>query len=370
MTNLRIPGPTPCPPDVLEALSQQMINHRGPEFAGLLERVTAGLRPFFQTQNDIVIPTCSGSGIMEAAIVNTLSPGDAVLSISIGAFGDRFALIAETYGADVTRVTAEWGNAAEPDMVREALRAGSYKAVLITHNETSTGVTNPLGPISEVIRAESDALILVDAVSSMGCMPVPTDEWGLDVVVTGSQKGWEVPPGLAMAAVSEKAWQANESATMPRFYLDLKKHKEMAAQGQTPFTPAISIMYGLDVSLQHMAQEGAEAIFARHARIANVAREGVKALGLEPFADERFASNTVTAVKVPDGIDGKALTGIARDKYDTVLAGGQAKLAGKIFRLGHLGWVNDEDITDAIDVLRQVLTDLDYAVPAPAAASS
>ena len=305
---------------------------------------------------------------MEAAIVNTLSPGDKVLAVSIGSFGGRFASIAETYGADVTRLEIEWGQGAEPDLVRDAVRAGDYKAVLVTHNETSTGVTNPLQAIAEAVHAESDALLLVDAVSSMGCIPVEIDNWGLDLVVTGSQKGWEVPPGLAMAAVGPRAWEAFETAKMPRFYLDLGKHRDFAAKGQPPWTPALSIYYGLDVSVKRMNEEGPGAVFERHAAIAAHTRDRVQALGLEIFADPRYASNTITAVKVPDGIDGKALNAKLREDYDTVLAGGQGKLAGQIFRIGHLGWFEQQHIDDAIDSLRSALIDLGYQVPAGALA--
>ena len=370
MANLRIPGPTPIPPAVQEALGGQMINHRGPEFAALFERVTEGLRPFFGTESDLLILTCSGSGVMEAAVVNTLSPGDPVLAVSIGAFGDRFAQIAEAYGANVTHLDVEWGRAVDIDTLRRALRAGDFRAVLVTHNETSTGVTNPLEAIAATVHAESDALLLVDAVSSMGCIPVETDAWGLDVVVTGSQKGWEVPPGLAMAAVGPRAWAASSRATMPRFYLDLGKARDFYAMGQTPFTPAISILYALDVSLKRMREEGPEAIFARHARIAARARDGARALGLELFADEPHASNTITSLRVPGGIDGQALTARLRDEYDTVLAGGQSKLVGQIVRLGHLGWVQEADIDAALDALGHALADLGFPVPASAAARS
>ena len=368
MTNLRIPGPTPIPDDVREALGTQMINHRGPEFAALQGRITEGLRPFFRTQHDILLVTCSGTGVMEAAIVNTLSPGDKVLAVSIGSFGARFAVIAETYGADVTHLDIEWGQGAEPDLVRDAVRVGDYKAVLVTHNETSTGVTNPVQAIAAAVHAESDALLLVDAVSSMGCIPVEIDNWGLDLVVTGSQKGWEVPPGLAMAAVGPRAWEAFETATMPRFYLDLGKHRDFAAKGQPPWTPAVSVYYGLDVSVRRMNEEGPRAIFERHAAIGAHTRDRITAMGLELFADPRYASNTITAVKVPDGIDGKALNARLREEYDTVLAGGQGKLAGQIFRIGHLGWFQQQDIDNAIDALGSALTDLGYPVPAAALA--
>ena len=357
--NLRIPGPTPCPPDVLGAVGGQMINHRGPEFAALLERLSSGLQPFFQTRQDVLLMTCSGTGGMEAAIVNTLSPGDRVLAISIGAFGDRFAEIARLYGADVTMLEVEWGRAVEIEQVRDALRAASnYRAVLVTHNETSTGVTNPLEEISDVVHTESDALLLVDAVSSLGSIPLATDVWGVDVAVTASQKGWLVPPGLAMLAFSDRAWAASERATMPRFYLDARMHRDFAAKGQTPTTPVLPVLYGLDVALARMRQEGRAAVFERHARVAKHTREGVKALGLKLLASEAVASDTVTAVRVPEGVDGKSLARVLREKRETVIAGGQGKLAGKIFRIGHLGWVDEPDIDRALDALQATLPEV------------
>ncbi len=365
MANLRIPGPTACPPDVLESLSGQMIDHRGPEFAALIERVTARLRPFLATDNDILILTCSGSGVMEAAVVNTLSPGDKVLSISIGAFGDRFGQIAKAYGADVTGFNVDWGQAADPAAIGVVVAEGDYDAVLLTHNETSTGITNPLEMISAAIHAADEKpLILVDAVSSAGCIPVEPDAWGIDVLVTGSQKGWQVPPGLSFVVVGSRAWSAYEKSTMPRFYFDFGKAREMLAKGQTPYTPAVSIMYGLDVALERMAREGPEATFARHHRIAERCRRGVEMLGLDLFADRRFVSDTVTAVKVPDGVVGAELSQLLNKKYGTVIAGGQAALAGKIFRIGHLGWVEDAHIDDAVEAVGSALVELGHVIPA------
>ncbi len=364
--NLRVPGPTPCPPAVLEAVGRQMINHRGPEFAALLARLTEGLRPFFQTANDVLLMTCGGTGGMEAAVVNTLSPGDPVLAVTNGAFGDRFAEIARLYGADVTRLEVEWGRAADPEAVREALRrGGDYRAVLVTHNETSTGITNPLREIAEAVHAQSDALLLVDAVSSLGSIALAMDVWGIDVVVTASQKGWQAPPGLAMLALSDKAWAAAETAAMPRFYLDARQYRDAAAKGQTPATPGIPVMYGLDVALERMRAEGPDAIFARHARVAARTRDGAKALGLELFADERFASNTVTALRLPDGVDGVELAKQARERHNTVVAGGQARLAGRIIRLGHLGWVDEADMDRALEALGRSLSELGHPAPAP-----
>jgi aspartate aminotransferase-like enzyme len=332
-----------------------MINHRGREFVSILERVTKRLKEFFLTQNDLFILTTSGTGAMETTVVNTLSPGDRVLVISIGAFGDRFANIAEAYGAVVSRLDYEWGKAADPEDVRRALAADpAIKAVLVTHNETSTGVTNPLEDIAKVVR-EFDKLLLVDAVSSLSAIPVRTDDWGLDFVATGSQKGWMVPPALAMVSVSPRAWEAHAQAKMPRYYFDITAAKNYLERGQTPWTPAVSVFFGLDLALEMMAQEGLENIFARHRRIGQFTRDGVKSLGLKLFADERFASDTVTAVKVPEGVDGKALQRLCEDEYDLIIAGGQAKLGGKIFRIGHLGFVSEEDVKAALDVLAKAL---------------
>ncbi len=363
--NLRIPGPTPVPPDVLEAVARPMVDHRGREFAALIQRVVGQLKEFFQTSGDVLVLSASGTGGMEAAVVNTLSPGDKVLVVNIGAFGDRFAAIAETFGAEVKVLAYEWGRAAEAEDVRLALAQDSeIKAVLVTHNETATGVTNPLEEIARVVR-EGERLLLVDGVSSLGAVPLDTDGWGLDVVVTGSQKGWMVPPGLAFVSVSERAWKANESARMPRFYFDLAKHRDLLPKGQTPWTPTVSVFFGLEVALERMAAEGLERVFARHARLGRMVREGVKEMGLELLcADERFASNTVTAVKCPQGVEVAALRNLLEEEYDVVLAGGQGKLAGKIFRIGHLGLVDEEDIQHTLDALAAALPRVGYSLPA------
>ena len=353
--NLRIPGPTALPPTVREAGGRQMINHRGPEFAAMLARILDGMKPFFGTTRDVAMLTCAGSGGLEAAIVNTLSPGDRVLGVSIGSFGDRFAKIAGIYGADVTKVEVEWGHAADPAAVSEALRANpGYKAVLLTHNETSTGVMNPIADLAAAIReASPDSLILVDSVSGLGAVPFEMDAWGVDVVVTGSQKAWMAAPGLAMIAASDRGWAATETARMPRFYLDIRTHRESAAAGQTPFTPAIAVVYQVDEGLRLMQAEGREGIFARHEACAAASRAGLQALGFELFADPRFASKTVTAARLPDGHDWKAFNGAIKS-HGVVLAGGQGKLTGKIFRLGHLGSVTVDEILGAIAVLERV----------------
>lgn len=351
MTNLRIPGPTPCPPEVLQAMSRQMINHRGPEFAELIADVTRKLKEVIPTKNDVLLLTASGTGGLEAAIVNTLSPGDKVLAISIGVFGDRFANIARTYGAEVILYQAEWGKACDPDSIRKLLDANpDVRAILITHNETSTGVTNPLKEISSVVSSY-DKLLLVDAISSLGSIELPVDEWHLDVTITGSQKGWMVPPGMAMVIVSEKAWQANSRAKMPRFYWDLTKAKSNLENGQTPWTPAISIVFALQLALDMMLEEGMPNVYARHARVAQRAREGLRKLGIPLFSDPNHSSNTVTAARAPEGLDVKKLLQILRTEHDIVLSGGQQHLSGKIFRIGHLGWVTEQNIDQVIDAL-------------------
>jgi aspartate aminotransferase-like enzyme len=353
--NLRIPGPTALPPSVRAAGARQMINHRGPEFAAMLARILEGMKPYFGTTSDVAVISTAGSGGLEAAIVNTLSPGDRVLGVSIGSFGDRFAKIAGIYGADVTKLDAEWGYAAAADEIREQLRSmPGTRAVLLTHNETSTGVMNPIPELAAAIRDEApDALILVDSVSGLGAVPFEMDAWGVDVVITGSQKAWMSAPGLAMIAASARAWAAMERATMPRFYLDLRAHREAAVNGQTPFTPAIAVVFQVDEGLRLMAEEGKAAIFDRHEMCAAAARAGLEALGFELFADARHYSRTVTAAVVPDDLDWKLFNGEAR-RRGLVLAGGQGKLTGRIFRLGHLGSVTLEEIVGALSTLEIV----------------
>jgi aspartate aminotransferase-like enzyme len=355
MEQLRIPGPTPCPKEVLQAMSRQMINHRGPQFAQLLNDITAKLKELFQTKSDVFLLTGSGTGGLEAAIVNTLSPGDKVLSVSIGVFGDRFASIAQQFGAEVVPLKFEWGKAADVDAVKKALKAEpKIKAVLVTHNETSTGVTNDLEAISSAAK-QFDKLLLVDAISSLGSINLPVDDWHGDVVVTASQKGWMAPPGLAMVSVSPEAWQAHANARMPRFYWDFTKAKKYLEEGETPWTPAVSIVFGFAVALDMMLKEGLSNIFARHARAAQAARDGVKSLGLSLFADERYASNTVTAVAASNGLDPKKMNKILREEHQVILSGGQQRLDGKIFRIGHLGWVNEDDIKEVISKIKIVL---------------
>ncbi|MBI4299202.1 MAG: alanine--glyoxylate aminotransferase family protein [Chloroflexi bacterium] len=354
--NLRIPGPTPCPDDVLEAMGHSMINHRGPEFKELSVKITERLKKIFETKNDLLILTTSGTGGLEAAVVNTLSPGDKVLVVSIGYFGDRFAECAQIYGAQVIKLDFPWGTAADPDQIRQALRNNpEIKAVLVTHNETSTGVTNDLEAISGVVKGEFDKLLLVDAVSSIGSIPLPVDEWRCDVVVTGSQKGWMTPPGLAFVSFSEQAWKAYSQSKIPRYYFDMKRAKNYYERGQTPWTPAVSVYYGLDVALDRILAEGMPNIFKRQARMGQMVRDGAKSLGLSIFPREEVASNTVTAVKIPQGVDAKQLLKLMDEQRGVVMAGGQQSLEGKIFRIGHMGYCEYDDIQQVLDGLKATL---------------
>jgi aspartate aminotransferase-like enzyme len=362
--NLRIPGPTPVPDPVLAAMSRPMINHRGPEFATIIREVTASLQRCFRTTGDVLTLTASGTGGLEAAVVNTLSPGDPVLAVSIGFFGDRLGEIAGIYGADVTRLEFPAGRGADPEQIRQHLRRRpDTRAVLVTHNESSTGVTNPLREIAAVVR-ETEALLIVDAVSSIVGIDVRTDEWGLDVVTTASQKAWAAPPGLAMLSLSQRAWAAYKVARMPRYYWDLGLARSWLERGQTLATPAISVFFALHEALRMLEAEGLDEAIARHRRIGERIRAGVQELGLELFADPAVASNTVTAVRAPPGVDGNAIVATLRDEHGIELAGGQGAFAGKLFRIGHLGWVTEADMDLVVEALRVALPKLGHRIGA------
>ena len=360
--NLRIPGPTPVPPQVREALSRPVINHRGPEFAAILARVSERLQHFFQTTQPVLGFPAAGTGAMEASIVNLFSPGDAVLAVTIGVFGNRLAQIAEAFGLAMTRADVPWGQAADPDEVALRLAAlPAARGVLLTHNETSTGVTNDIAAIARAIRAaRPDILIVVDAVSSLSCVDLPMDALDLDVVFTGSQKGWMVPPGLAMIGVGPRAWVATERAKLPRAYWDFRTAKKYLDKYQTPYTPPVNLYQGLDVALEMMLAEGREAIFARHQALGALVRRRAGEFGLRLFADPAHASNTVSAIVLPDGVDGKALAKALREREGVVIAGGKDRLEGTIIRIGHMGYAHEPEINAAMDALARQLAALDY----------
>ncbi len=368
-TRLHVPGPTPLPDSVRAAGGRQMINHRGAEFRAMFARLTSGLQRAMRTEHDVCILTASGTGGLEAAVVNHLSPGDPVLGVSVGAFGDRFAKIATSYGADLTRLDSAWGTAADPTDVRAALEAmiaegRPPRAILLTHNETSTGITNPIEALAAAARAMvPEILVIVDGISGVGAVPFETDAWGIDVLVTGSQKAWMVPPGLAMVAVSPRAWAAAEGARMPRFYLDLAAHRDSGRKGETPWTPAVGICFGLDVALAELEAEGWDTVHARHHACGAAARAGFSALGFELLADPRFASDTVTAARLPEGLEWGTLNDAMKAR-GLVLAGGQGKLSGKILRMGHLGAVTVEDVLAALSIVEAARVAVGYPVTA------
>ena len=363
MANLRLPGPTPVPDDVFQAMTKQMIDHRGTEFAELITRVGDNLKRAFETTNDVFVLTSSGTGAMEAAIVNTLSPGQRVLAITVGNFGDRFSKIAKTYGASVNELKFPDGEAADPEVIRQALKDDpEITAVLVTHNETSTGITNDIETIAGIVKGEFDKLLLVDAISSLGSIRLMVDKWGLDVVCAGSQKGWMCPPGLAMISFSERAWEASKTATMPKFYFNITEARTAHGKGQTPWTPAVSLLFGLDYAVQKMLMRGdMEDVYSFHSEIAAYTRKGLTDLGLELVAkDDKHASNTVTACFVPDGISDEALLSTLRDDYDIIAAEGRGLLAGRVFRIGHMGYVSKADIDNVFDALKEALPKLGY----------
>jgi len=357
--NLRIPGPVPMPDAVRAALANQMINHRGSEFKLLLGDVRARLAGIFATQNEILCFTSSGTGGLEAAVVNLFSPGQRALMVSGGVFGERAVAIAKAFGVQVVQLEHPWGTAVNPNALRDALRANpDVKVVYLTHNETSTGVTNPIGKLAPVIHEESAALILVDSVSGLGALPLDTDGWGIDVVVTGSQKAFGCPPGLAMISVSPRAWEAVARSTMPRFYWDFQRMREAHKEGSTPYTPAVSVFFGLSAALELMDQEGNEARFARHARAGDLVRHGVLDMGLGLFADPPHNSNVVTAITLPEGISPQAVREELRARYNTVIAGGLGKLKQSVVRIGHVGFFNQEDLTKTVEQLDAVVKSL------------
>lgn len=351
---MMIPGPTGLPPEVREALARPAIGHRSKAFAELLGQCTEGMKHVFQSENDMLILTASGTGGLEAAVANFLSPGDPVLAVSVGNFGERIGTIAEIFGADVTWLRFEWGQAADVSAVEEALAKHGYRAMLFTQNETSTAITNPVPELARA-AAEAGALTIVDAISGMGGIEVRTDEWGLDVVVAGSQKALMLPPGLAFVSVNERAWEAAERATMPRFYFDLDKAREYFGRGQTPYTPNTSLFFALQASLQLLRAEGLERCWARHAEAAARVREGVQELGLDLFGDRRYASNVVTAFLPPDGVDPKQISSHMLDTHNILITGGQGKLRGHILRIGHLGTVDQVQVSRTLAALEEAV---------------
>ena len=354
---LMIPGPTPVPETVLKAMGRHPIGHRSGEFQATVHRTTEQLKWLHQTSGDVLVITGSGTAAMEAGIINTLSRGDKVLCGDNGKFGERWVKVARAYGLDVDVIKAEWGQPLDPEAFRAALEADTAKAiraVILTHSETSTGVINDLETIAGHVKAHGTALTLADCVTSLGATDVPMDAWGLDVVASGSQKGYMLPPGLSFVAMSDRAWTAYERSDLPKFYLDLGPYRKTAAKDSNPFTPAVNLYFGLEAALEMMQKEGLEAIFARHARHRDAAQAGMKAIGMPLFAAEGYGSPAITAV-APEGIDAEQLRKAVKEKFDILLAGGQDHLKGQVFRIGHLGYVCDRDVLTAVSAIEATL---------------
>jgi aspartate aminotransferase-like enzyme len=360
-SQLRIPGPTPLPERVVRSMNRPMIDHRGPAFAAILAEITAGAKRVFRTKNDLLLLTCSGTGGLESAVANLVSPGDEVVAALCGNFGERFAALASAYGADVVRLEFEWGQPVDPDDLSVVLeRHPNAKVVLLTHNETSTGLTNPLRELARVAR-NAERVVVVDGVSSISSIDIETDAWGIDVAVSGSQKGWMAPPGLALVSVSERAWAQQARARSPRFYFDWKEAKAWADKGMTPFTPAVAVAFAMQEGLHMLEEEGLADVYERHARLARATQAGLQALGFHLFAQDGYRSNTVTSALPPAGLEISALRKLLDTKYGVVIAGGQGKMTGKMVRVGHLGAVADGDVVQVIWSIEQALEELDIA---------
>ena len=353
---LMTPGPTPVPPEVLAALAEPVIHHRGPDFREIYERCLARLREVYRTENDVLLFTSSGTGAFESAVANLTSPGDRALVVSAGSFGERWAAMTQAYGVDLVHVRLEWGETPEPDDLRPALGKGDVRVVYLVHSETSTGVVADVQALAAVAK-EAGALVVVDAVSSLGAVPVETDAWGIDVVVSGSQKALMCPPGLAFASVSRAALEAAARSRSPRFVYDWERTRAAQAKLDAPFTPAVSLVRALDVALGLLLDEGLEAAFVRHARLGRACREGAKAMGLELFSPDDDRSAVVTAIRAPDGVDATRIVAELRERFGITIANGQGELKGKIVRIGHIGWFDVFDITTALAALELALAD-------------
>jgi aspartate aminotransferase-like enzyme len=346
------PGPTPVPPEVLAAMGAPVVHHRSPDFRPIYERCLARLRDVCRTQSDVLLFTASGTGAFESAVANLVSPGEPHLVVSAGSFGERWAAMTTAYGADVDQLRYEWGETPDADDVRARLAEREAKAVWVVQSETSTGVVADIQSIAAAAK-ESGALVVVDAVSSLGAVPCDTDAWGLDVVVSGSQKALMTPPGLGLAAVSDAALAATGSS--PRFYFDWKRTRDAQRKLDAPFTPPVSLVAALDVALGLLLDEGLDAAFERHVRLGRAARAGVKAMGFELFSPDEDRSAVVTAVRSPESAE---IISALRDRFGITLAGGQGDLKGKIFRIGHIGWFDVFDITTALAAIEIVAAEL------------
>ena len=364
---LMTPGPTMIPSRVLSVMGSQIIHHRTKEFEAIFDDLEADLKLVFQTQNPVLVFASSGTGAMESTIVNLFSQGDKVLVVSIGAFGERFLKIAKAFGLDPINLAFPWGQAADISKIEEFLNSdvnNEIKAVIITHNETSTGVTNDVQAVGKLTK-NTDRLLIVDAISSLGGIPLKTDEWGVDVVVTASQKSLMAPPGLAFVSISEKAWTACEKSTLPKFYWDYKSYKKgilKESSENPPYTPAISLMIGQAEALKMIKEEGLSNVYDRHKKLALATQAGIAALGLKLFPKQEVSSYIITAAEAPEGIDIEKVRSAMNLKYDIMVTGGQKHLKGKILRIGHCGYVDGFDLIKTFAALEFALRDAGYAI--------
>ena len=363
------PGPTPVPPQVLAALAEPVLHHRAPDFRVVYERVLERLKEVHRTESPVLLFTSSGTGAFESAIANLVSPGDRVLAVTAGSFGERWASMARQYGAEVEELRYAWGETPSPDDLRAKLDAiDDVALVFLVHSETSTGVVSDVRRLAEVVR-DAGALSVVDAVSSLGAVPLEMDEWGLDVVVAGAQKALMTPPGLATAAVSDAAWERVGAASSPRFYFDWERTRAAQEKLDSAFTPAVSLVVALDVALGLLLEQGLEAAFERHRRLGRSCRAGIKAMGLELFSPDEDRSAVVTAARMPDGFESSQLTLALRERHGVTIAGGQGELKNAIFRIGHIGWYDEFDIATALNAVELVLGEMGAPIEAGVAAS-
>jgi serine---pyruvate transaminase len=351
------PGPTPVPPEVLAATAAPVLHHRGPDFKALLAEMLERLKLVCMTRNDVLLFTSSGVGAFESAVANLLSPGDRVLAVSQGEFGERWQALATAYGADVAPLTYEWGETPRADDIEAALAETPADVVFVVHSETSTGVVCDLQAIAAAVKP-TGALLVVDAVSSLGAVPLETDAWGVDVVVSASQKALMTPPGLSLATVSAAAWDRAERSTSPRYFFDWRRYRTALEAGSTPFTPAVATVAGLHAALGLILDEGLENAFARHAALGRACREGAKAMGLELFSPDEERSAVVTAILTPEDANAKELVLALRERHGITVAGGHGDLATRLFRIGHIGWFDVFDITTALGAVELVLADM------------
>jgi len=361
---LRIPGPTPIPPRVQQAMTRPMIGHRSAHFSDLFTRTAERLKPIFGTSQDVFIVAGSGTSALEMGVVNTLQAGDEAAVLVSGAFGERFAKICERYGITAHRLQVEWGDAVTPELLTPFLQEHpNVKAVFATHCETSTGILNPIKELAQVVREQTNALFIVDAVSCLGAVPVEMDEWGIDILVTGSQKAFMLPTGLAFIAASERAWKVIDAQTPQAFYLDLKAYRKSFAEQTTPYTPAVSLVFGLTEVCAMIEEEGLPAIFKRHELMRDMTRAAMRALHLPLMAADEYASPTVTSIHPGDAFDAEALRKTLRNKHNVVIAGGQAHLKGKIFRIGHMGYCEPLEVIQVIAAIEMSLRQIGVEIP-------